>query len=143
MAWTYNNSPGTASTAERRDAVRLLIKDTNSASPKLTDEELAFFLGQSGNSVWRGAARACRALADAAASQISVGDLSISDQSVGYLEWAASYDRQADMGGQVFAGGISISDRDSRDLDSDRVKPTFTTLTDRYPGLDVNDGVTT
>ncbi len=139
MTWTYNLSPGTASADERRDAVRVLIKDTVVTSAKLQDEEIAFFLAQSGNSVWRAAARACRALADAAASRISVGDLSIADQSIGYLDWAKSYDRQADMGATAFAGGISVTDRDNRDQDTDRIKPAFTRSLDRTPELDPND----
>jgi len=46
MTWTYGGAPGTTTSATRRDAVRLLVGDTDTTDQQITDEEIAFGLSQ-------------------------------------------------------------------------------------------------
>lgn len=112
----------------RRDAVRLLIKDTQSSRPRLQDEEIKFFLDQTGNNLYRAASRACLALADAMAVSKSVGDLSISsgEQSDTFRVLATEYNALADRLVNPFAGGLSIGGKQRVEADTDRVVPAFT-----------------
>lgn len=111
MPWTYGGNPGTATTAQRRDAVRLLTKDVTSGSQQLQDAEVAFFLTQNNNGIYRAASDACRQMAARVAKSQSVGDLSISGLGDAYLLLAKDYELRADMQSVPFAGGISIGDK--------------------------------
>lgn len=127
MTWTWGAAPSTATSAGRRDALRSLIRDTDSSRQLLTDEELAFFYAQEGN-LYRAAASACWALADGQKVNKTVGDLSISQGSVlqNYRTLAQLYRMRADNDASVYAGGISQSDKLMQEQDSDRVVPSFT-----------------
>lgn len=134
MTWTYNASPDSSSTGGRRDAVRLLLKDTNTSSQLYQDEELAFFLTENGNNVWRAAADAAEGLSAREAESKSVGDLSISGFGKTWGALAKSYRMRADSQATPFAGGISITSKEGYDADTDRVTPSFTRNTMGYPG---------
>jgi len=125
VSWTYLGAPGTSSAEARRDAVRYFIKDTVSTKQLVLDEEIAFVLAENGNNVYRAAADACRGLAAREAKSKSVGDLSISGMGESYVALAAILDRRADMQATPFAGGVSLSDKDTRVADTDRVQPAF------------------
>jgi hypothetical protein len=56
MTWTYGGDPTTSDL----DAVRLLLGDTDPDDPRLTDEEIGYFLARA--NVPRAAALACRAM---------------------------------------------------------------------------------
>ena len=127
MTWTFDQTFTTASSQGRRNALRSLIRDTDSARQLLSDEELAFYFAQE-NNLYRAAAAACSALADSRAVDKSVGDLSISNSVLptNYLALAKLYRSQADLrGGMPYAGGISQADKLSQEEDSDRVVPIF------------------
>ena len=135
MTWTFVNAPDTSSTGGRRDAVRLLIPDITAASPLITDESIAFLLSESGNNVYRAAAHACRALGSAnAGTAMSVGDLSISGLADSWGKKAKRLDVLADMGAAPYAGGITVSDKETDQTDSDIVQPFFTRTQDDIPG---------
>lgn len=134
MTWTYQQSPDSSSTGGRRDAVRLLLKDTNSAAQLYQDEELAFFLTENGNNVYRAAADAAVGLSAREAESKSVGDLAISGFGKTWGDLARHYKLRADSQATPFAGGISISNKEAYDADTDRVVPSFTRNVMRYPG---------
>lgn len=128
MSWNYNPSD-LANTPI--DQVRLLIGDTESTDPQFQDEEIAFFLLTL--SPYRAAAQCCRALSAkfsrsvnfaAGMTRIAYGDLAKA-----YALRAIAFDQQATRagaGGMPYAGGISKSDKQLQDADSDRVEPQFT-----------------
>lgn len=126
MAFTYTGAPSTGTTAGRRDAVRLLLKDLTSASPLYADAEIAFFLTHHRNNVWRAAASAATGLAAREAESKSVGDLSISGFGKTWRELAAEYRLHADSHVTSYGGGLSISDKQTAELDADRIQPAFT-----------------
>lgn len=135
MTWTYSGDPSSTN----RDAVRFLIGDTDNTAQLLTDEEIAFLLTQEGSST-SAAARACRSLAARFAYLIdqSVGDLSISysQRYKQFSELAAQLESTAGSRvGIPYAGGISQSDKDSRESDTDRLLPSSRVGIHDYPGL--------
>lgn len=144
--WTYSGDPRSSP----RDAVRFLIRDTNEADQHLSDEEIAFLLGASGNNPWRAAVLgADRLAADYAArsasgvSQKTVGPLSISysfsEAAQSFREIGADLRRQAALGfGSAFAaysGGISKADKDSAEADTDWDQPYFTSGMHESPAV--------
>lgn len=136
MTWQYLGVPGTTSAVARRDAVRLLVKDTVSTRPLIQDEELDFFLAENGNQVWGAAADACDALAAREAKSKSVGDLSLSGMGESYNDLARRYRMRVASQAIPFAGGISVSDKDSREGDTDRTAPAFTRGLHANPAVD-------
>jgi len=110
--------------------VRLLINDTDSSNPEFQDEEINFFIDSESN-VFGAASVACQALAVKYAQQVdkSVGDLklSASQKFKHYSELADKYTSSAKTKGtpQVYAGGISVSDKNTQEVDTDRVAPSF------------------
>lgn len=123
MTWTYSGDPS----ATNRDAVRFLIGDTDNTSQLVTDEEIAYMLTQEG-STSSAAARVCRSLAAKYARFMdqSVGDLNISysQRFKQFSEMASKLESDASSRvGIPYAGGISQSDKDSRESDTDRVLP--------------------
>lgn len=128
MAWTYDITTD-------RGKVRFLIQDTNTNIQLLTDAEVDFALSQNPN-IYRAAAIAARAIAlkftrlptlDPAPGGTS---LDPQEQAKRYLDLAENLDDQAGTisggGAAVFAGGISIADKTTREGDSDRSQPFFT-----------------
>lgn len=123
MSWTYNSGVTTTN-----DKVRLLIGDTDSTDPLLTDAELNFLTGQAG-SIYGVAALACQAIAAKYARQVDkrVGDLALSSSQKA-KHYAAEAQKYAKLGAILvtpIAGGISIDAKDVVDSDSDRVRPSF------------------
>ena len=137
MTWTYTNSPATI----ERDEVRLLVGDTDSNDPQLTDEEVAYFISEEG-SVGGAALAAVRALIAKFARLVnkSVGDLSL-----GYGQRLANYEvletrllRRANLRltGPV-ATGLSVAAKEAVDADTDRVQPAF--KRDQFSDLEIDD----
>lgn len=140
MTWTYSGDPSSTS----RDAVRFLIGDTDNTSQLVTDEEIAYMLTQEG-STSSAAARVCRSLAAKYARFMdqSVGDLNISysQRFSQFSEMAAKLESDASSRvGIPYAGGISQTDKDSRESDTDRVLPASKVgVHDYYNGLKSNE----
>lgn len=135
MTFTYSSTDLSTTLAR----VRMLIGDTNSADAQLTDEEIDFFTDTYGN-VFFAAAAACDAVASRYARNVSktVGPLSLQfgDRQQQYRDLAARLRYQGATGGlAVYAGGISQSDKDTLEADTDRVNPQFAVGMDDYPGL--------
>lgn len=123
MAWTYD----TALTADR-DIIRLTIGDVLTADQQLSDEELTYFRTTAGNN--RGAALlAVEALIAKYSRDVDrkVGDLSLSSSQrlIAYKALRATILAREELTAQPFAGGISISDKQGYEDDTDLVKPAF------------------
>jgi hypothetical protein len=147
MAWTYSATPGTSTADERRDSVRLLVGDTDTNDQQLQDAEIAFFLAQTNDAIYAAAAQAARTLA---AKYARLVDTSVESVRVQYSKRREQYDaiavqmerldKKFGAGlGTPLAGGISISEMDSADDDSDRPRPRFERGMFNAPG-DADDG---
>ena len=127
MTWSYSGNPASSN----RDSVRFLIFDTDTNDQLLSNEEIDYVLTKE-TKVHMAAAMCAEALAAKFARDI---DRSVIGMSANpsrrpefYLDLA---DRLRDQVGQssshaeVFAGGLTISGKDSLDADSDAVQPSF------------------
>jgi hypothetical protein len=122
---------GGAPASDTSDALKFLVGDlsTSSSGELLKSAECTYLLSAYGTP--RAAApHAARAIAAMFADEVakSVGDLRIEAQQKfdNYSTLAASLERQAAMSAGVpFAGGISISQKQSVEQDTDRVAPAF------------------
>lgn len=134
MTWTYGGAPGTTSAATRRDAVRLLVGDTDTTDQQTSDEEIAFALSQGSDDVYIAGAVICRALSGKFARLV---DTSVESVSSSYSQRATQYaelavrltqdSKRLGSGGLGVpdAGGISIADMISVESDPDRVPGAF------------------
>lgn len=110
------------------DAVRFLLGDTDAAKPRLTDNEVDYLLVQEGNPL-RAAARGAEMLVgkySSIAETKRVGPLTITHGSSLASKFAAlarALWRRAVIGDAApYAGGISVSDKRLRELDTDRTR---------------------
>ena len=122
MSWTYDSSMPTP-----KDKVRFLIQDTVTTNQLLQDEEINFMLVDYPN--YKMAAANC---ADVLSSKFSgmaderkIGNLTLknSDRSKKYADLANRLRMQASKFILPYAGGISQSDKQTTEDDTDRVKP--------------------
>jgi hypothetical protein len=129
MTWTYSGDPG----ASALDELRFLIGDTNTLDQQLTDEELNYLLGENSGDAKAAAPDAIGALITKYAR---LCDQTTGDISIKYSQRAQAYrDMLEDLtsaGGlasitpdNLYAGGISKSDKTSVEGDTDRVAPNF------------------
>lgn len=128
MTWSYNPS---LLGKNPKDAVRLLIGDVVSTDPQMQDEEIAYFAGARGT-LYGAAAECCRALSAKFSRSV---DQQGGTSKVFYSQMAKAYSLKAVefevksslMGaGMPYAGGISLSDKQIQDMNTDRVFPSFT-----------------
>jgi len=127
MTWTYSGDPS----ASDRDEVRFLTGDTDTTDQQATDEEIAYAVANEPTNV-SAAIRVLRALAGKYARKADkdVGDLKIkwSQVSKNYMDMA-KFLEDSDSSSVLptpYAGGISVSDKQSVDQDTDRINPSFT-----------------
>lgn len=125
MSFTYSGDP----TSSPLDETRFLLGDTNSADPLLTNEEINYLLAQYGTPARAAAEGAMTLVAkfsrlcDESAGQVRVS------WSQRVTHFKALYDRLSSsaFGAPIpFAGGISVSEKEIEELDTDRVTPAFT-----------------
>lgn len=129
MVWDYSGDPADST----KDAVRFLIGDTNHDAQLLSDEEIAWLLSQNADDVYVAAQRALTQLATRYSGKAdkAVGDLKISYSQLSkqFAERASDVLAQAEQGGGLvatpYAGGISRSDKQLDETNSDRVDPAF------------------
>lgn len=127
MLYTYSGDPA----ASNLDKVRFLIGDTDVTSdPQLTDAEINAMLTDNAGNAYSAAIACVEALISKYSRKVtkSVGDLSISYSDIvgNYRELLAGLRRRATV--QIctpYAGGISISDKQTDEADSDRTQPSF------------------
>ena len=145
MSYTYSGNPG----ASALDMVRFLIGDTSVVTdPQLTDAEITALLTITANNAYSASMECVKALL---AKYSRVTDKSMGDLSISYSQRAKNYQsllqqlrvQAVTMGGVAgpYAGGISISDKDANEDDSDLVKPAFRVgMHDSVPPLDESLG---
>jgi hypothetical protein len=134
MTWTYGGAPGTTTSATRRDAVRLLVGDTDTTDQQVSDEEIAFALSQTSDDIYNAGALMCRTIAGKYSRLV---DTSIESVSSSYSQRAKQYSelavrlvkegkRLGSVGlGVPVAGGMSISEMQGVEDDTDRVPSAF------------------
>lgn len=134
MTWTYGGAPGTTTAATRRDAVRLLVGDTDTTDQQITDEEIAFGLSQASDDIYNASALLCRALAGKYARLVDTSVESVSSsysqRAKQYAELAVRLTKEGKKLGSVgmgvpVAGGMSISEMEGVESDTDRVPSAF------------------
>jgi hypothetical protein len=129
MAWTYGADPANSN----RDAVRLLIGDTDTSDQQLQDSEVDYFLGLFGATgdgrVVPAAIRCCDAIAAKYARQVDTTNQGLS---VGASKRLAHYQSLAEelrlqLGttGEVFLGGSKYSENDKLDDNNNLIPPSF------------------
>lgn len=136
MSWSYNSADlGTTTDSGRLNSVRLLIGDTDTNNQIMQNEEIVFALAQTTNNVYYAGSWACHMIASKYSRLV---DLKLEGSSSRYSELAKQYitmsDHLNDLGKRtngrslgVSAGGISITDMQVAQDDTDRVDPAFRT----------------
>lgn len=138
MSWSYSGDPSSSDS----DQVRFIIGDTNTDDQLVSDEEIAWSLTQ--GSIYNAAAICARSIA---ASFSRFADKSVDDLKISYSQKSAQYSKLADnleskdahksLG--VYAGGISVADKQSNEENTDRVSPSFTRGITDNPSLNNQD----
>ena len=128
--WTYTGNLATSN----KDVVRFLCGDVDDGDPQVSDEEIAFALTDEGN-VYAAAAVICEHLsarwAREASRSINAGaglstSINLSERSKAYAQKAKDLRvRASTSAGMVYAGGISQSDKEANQDDTNLVPPAF------------------
>lgn len=131
MTWSYSGNPSNSDL----DQVRFLIGDTDTTDQLVTDEEATWALSE--GSVYNAAAELCDAIAAKFSRKVdkSVGDLrlSYSKLSEQYSKKSKQLRSRGAFGGiAAYAGGISVSDKETAESNTDRVSPSITRDMDDY-----------
>jgi hypothetical protein len=146
MAATYNSSLSTTT-----DQIRFLIQDTDVSNyPFFQDEEIAWAYTEEGNIYFAGALLCGRLSAHFAqkADKKSIDgfDVTYTKQSEHYAQLQKELQAKGENGKNVslgslsaFAGGISISDKEVREADTDRVQSSFSMKMDDNNSCDYDD----
>jgi hypothetical protein len=129
MAWSYSVNPE----GNNRDAVRLLIGDTDTNDQQLQDEEVDYFLslfGVAGASrVVPAAIRCCEALAAKYARQVDTTNQGLSvdasKRSEHYRKLADDLRDLETTVAEVFLGGSKFSEAKKMDENTDLIPPVF------------------
>ena len=148
MTWTY--SPVLPFSV--RDQIRLLIYDTDTNDQLLQDEEIdtiaALEVGDTTApyNVFRVAAECARRVAGSFSRQGDQTDgtvrVAFSTRASDYRTLAKElYARSRRSGFQPYAGGISISDKQANEDDTDRTRPMFTREMLQAPGTSVGEPI--
>lgn len=129
MTWTYSTTDLTATSSSGSLAkIRLLVGDTDTSDQQLQDEEIYFAVSAEGGD-YAAAALCAELLAAEYARKAdkTVGSLSIqwSQRFDHYTALAAKLRRNSSVIALPYAGGVSISDKTTRETDTDRVAPAF------------------
>jgi hypothetical protein len=126
MTWSYSGDPS----ASNKDEVRYLTGDTDTTDQLVTDEEINYAISSEANNILA-AARTAQAIASKFSRKAdkSVGDLNItySQQTKAYQDLEKKLREMAVKQGSAtaYCGGISISDKQTVETDTDRTSPIF------------------
>ena len=127
MTWSYDGDPANSDL----DAVRREIGDTNTNDQLLSNEEVNFALDQEGDSITAASARCCEWLMREFAKQAdkTIGQLNItlSQKSIRYEAMATKLRKKGIKSALApYAGGLSETERDIDEADTNLVQPIFT-----------------
>lgn len=126
MTWTYSGDPSDSP----KDAIRFIVQDTDENNQLVQDEEINFLLDRNGQDIDLTATRIATTIARGFAQN---ADFVTPDLEVRYREQAKLYSDLADQlkeetsitNAVPYAGGISVSDIEAREADTDRKTPLF------------------
>jgi hypothetical protein len=129
VSWSYSGDPSNSPL----DELRFLLGDTDPDCPILSDEELNYILGKANNDM--------QAAVLASLQIIVIKYARLKDETVGdvQVKYSQIYDHYFDLlkkeqeagsitslsSGGIYAGGISVTDKKTRQSDPDRVQPKF------------------
>jgi len=136
LTWTYGGDPA----ANDRDSVRWLVGDTDTTDQLVTDEEIAYALGEFGGPIHAAVvtAEAISALFSRQADK-KIGTLSISasQRAKQYCALAEKLKRRigTDLA-EMFVGGTKISEKETLAEDEDAIQPSFQIGQDDFFGID-------
>jgi hypothetical protein len=134
MSFTYGNNPG----GSNRDAVRFLLRDTTETGHLLSDEEITWLLAQRSNVYFAAAMGASTIVAKYGAEvDRTIGDLRIAgggEKVTNYRNLAAELRRLGATGAVPYTGGISKSDKNTADADTDWSRGSFQVGMHDQPG---------
>lgn len=138
MSWNYD---ATLIQSSELMKIRFLVQDTDESDPLVQDEEIEFTLSLVGSSnIYEAAHNLCHQIALKLGRELdNKGDVAWSSQEKydHYKELGTKYKELATTQGgsiQLFAGGISESDKETYRSDDDIVQPFFRRNTHRFPG---------
>jgi hypothetical protein len=121
--WTYSGDPAASS----KDAVRHYIGDTNNQNQIYSNQEIEFAIAEEGS-----ARRAAAALLEQMAASPEMVDKSIGDLSISRSQRAEQlralakrFRNRSALGAGIYAGGVSIDDKQWYEEDSDIPGPAF------------------
>jgi hypothetical protein len=129
--WTYSGDPSDSD----RDAVRFLTGLTDTTDQRINDEEIDWLLTQNNNNVYLAAAATAASVSATYTDQVdkTVGDLSLkySQRADKYAALSKALAKEAaSQSGHptlssllVYAGGTSVSDKETRSSDTDYPAP--------------------
>ena len=126
MSWSYSFNPASSA----KDELRFRVGDTNSKDPLLHDEEINFLLKKYNNFVLNAALEACETII----SKFSrLADETVGSVSKSFSQKAQAYFKTMEMirtrialdGARPYAGGISVSDKQTNQQNTDLTKPVF------------------
>lgn len=125
--WTYSGNPGFSA----KDQVRFLIGDTDPDDPQLYDGEIEWTLSQYNNAPLNAAVRAVESVMTKYSRQVdeNVGQVKIffSQRLKAYQQTQnILLQRLAREDAIPYAGGIYVSDKQTQDMNTNRVRPDFT-----------------
>lgn len=129
MAGTWTYDPALLATSQLFQ-VRTLIADVNFNDQLLWDEQITFALTQRGN-IYSAAADCCRQIAAKYSRDIDISEgllrKTFSVRQRAFADRAGELDMRAKFTGKglPYAGGISRSDKQLREQNTDRVMPQF------------------
>jgi len=125
MPWSYSGEPGSSP----KDAVRFEIPDRDASAPLLQDAEIEYALAQEGNDVLAAAAHCCeelsRELSLQADTQFGSVKTSYKDAAKNLAARAEELRKRAGGMHAPFAGGLSQSEKESAESNTDRVASPF------------------
>lgn len=137
MTWSYV-SPADS----EKDAVRFLVGDTDASDPLVTDEEIAYLVAEFPQSSYHAAAEVADSIAAKFSREVAhSGDgLSYAAEQLqqNYATLAERLRKQARRrhrsGFGPYVGGISQSERELADADTDKIPSAFRSEMHDYPG---------
>jgi len=135
MSWSYTGNPADS----LKDEVRFLIGDTDTSEQQISDEEINYLIDSESTAIGS-AIKACRNLMAKYARKFSqsVGKVRLEyDQLINHYKMLCeTLEKQQSLSVRPYAGGISISDKETTSQDTDRVRPSFTRTLHNYEGYD-------
>lgn len=124
--WTYSGNPNYSA----KDQTRFLVGDTMEFDKLLSDQEIIWLLGQYNNTPINAALRACETIITRFSR---LADETVGRVKIEYSQKAKAYmqtlnmlqNRLAMEDASPYCGGISVSDKQTEAMNSNRVRPDF------------------